>query len=519
MSNPFIVPPQSPATSTTVDQGDHRKSQKRIREGSEQQRALWASLLDENQHILCEARAGSGKSSSSREGMHRILERSPDASIQYAVFNNQNALEFAAEAPDGVRVGTVHAFGRVALAKTFRSMLEKNKTYALLDENADTKKAPRWLRRSIAQTVAAAKGQGLHPDAPHAVETMRYLLHRFDINPYGREEQIVGHAVDVLRRSLEWVELIDFDDMIYLPAHLDASFPQADYLFLDEVQDWSPCQHMLIPKMAASGRVIAVGDRYQSIYGFRGADIDSIPRLASHLAATREGRRDLPLTVTWRCPASHVDLARRFVPDIEPAPAAIDGEIEHVSHGDYAPGDMVLCYANAPIVSEALRLVASGRRAIVRGRKIGDSLLDILRTIPDQRTIAGVTAGIERWLAKELLRFSELENADDLVEEAKDRAAGLSAIAAGCETPTEIPAAIDRLFSDAANPASMPGAVVFSTIHRAKGLEAEHVHLIAVPMRKPKRDWEAQQQRNLEYVALTRSKRRLVFVDPSSIDE
>lgn len=60
-----------------------------------------------------------------------------------------------------------------------------------------------------------------------------------------------------------------------------------------------------------------------------------------------------------------------------------------------------------------------------------------------------------------------------------------------------------------------PADVVnFSTVHRAKGSEAERVWYVRTPLKVPRREWEEQQQRNLHYVALTRSKNVLAFVQP-----
>ena len=59
------------------------------------------------------------------------------------------------------------------------------------------------------------------------------------------------------------------------------------------------------------------------------------------------------------------------------------------------------------------------------------------------------------------------------------------------------------------------GAVTLSTVHRAKGLEAERV-IILRPDLLPlavERTWEKVQERNVKYVALTRSKRELIFAE------
>ncbi|MBY0527338.1 MAG: ATP-binding domain-containing protein [Gemmataceae bacterium] len=83
-------------------------------------------------------------------------------------------------------------------------------------------------------------------------------------------------------------------------------------------------------------------------------------------------------------------------------------------------------------------------------------------------------------------------------------------VLSACDSPADAETLIGQLFSDERK----AGVVTFSTVHRAKGDEADTVYLIDVPGRQPKRDWEARQQTNLRYVALTRSKRRLVFVEP-----
>jgi superfamily I DNA/RNA helicase len=70
---------------------------------------------------------------------------------------------------------------------------------------------------------------------------------------------------------------------------------------------------------------------------------------------------------------------------------------------------------------------------------------------------------------------------------------------------------IDNIFSDE------KGGTIFSTVHKAKGLESNVVYIIKpdqLPLeRKGQKDWEVEQEMNLKYVALTRSKDKLVFVN------
>lgn len=493
---------------------------RRLASGTPQQEAIWAALAaGPERHLLVEARAGTGKSSTAREGQHRQLAARPALAgrVRYAVFNAQMATEFRADCPAGVEVGTLHAFGYQALRAAFSSQVERNKSYLVLDETPEGRRLPRYLRRSVALLAAHAKNQGLCHDSPGVEDRLALLAEHHDVNAYGRKAWLVSAAAAVLRRSAEWVEVCDFDDMVWLPGLHQVAFPAVDVLYIDEAQDLNPAQHALLGPLAGAGRVVALGDRYQAIYAFRGADADSMPRLRERLGAA-----SLPLTVTWRCPRSHVELARAYVPDLEAHPAAAAGEVGRAAPDEaraaWGPGHMVLCPTNAPLVQSALALIAARRRVVVRGRAVGEQLLAVLRGCGEHRTVGAAAAAVERWRGKELLRLAELDGVEDLVESVCDRAAGLQAVLAACASPGEAEGVIRELFSDHADPRS-PDAVVLSTVHRAKGLEADTVWLLEAPRPAPKLPWQAQQQRNLRYVALTRSKRRLVFVETEGRDD
>ena len=74
----------------------------------------------------------------------------------------------------------------------------------------------------------------------------------------------------------------------------------------------------------------------------------------------------------------------------------------------------------------------------------------------------------------------------------------------------ELAASIEELFSDDASP------ITLSTCHRAKGLEGDRIFIHKaedLPMKwRNQLDWQKEQEDNLLYVALTRSKRELYIV-------
>lgn len=477
--------------------------------GTLQQEAFWSELESGNQHVVLEARAGTGKSTSCREGMHRLLEAYGDLSIRYCCFNKAIADEFRARCPTGVEVGTMHSFGLRALSKVSPDLrIEKDRVYLILDTLGI--KEPRWLRKAIATLVSLAKNHAIDPDGDPAAtyDALDELLLHYDVETWGRTGQVIGAAFDVLDYCKEDPGVIDFDDMLWLPAIHGMEFPKLDFLFLDEAQDLNPVQHRLAELMSGGGRTIVVGDPCQAIYGFRGADTNSIPNLRTRLCA-----RNMPLTVTFRCPRSHVELAREIVPDFEAAPEAPDGELRYGHPEDLAsvqPGDLVLCRANAPLIAACLDRIRSRQRAVMRGRAFGDQLSAILRRISGS-TIAEVVSEVRSWRSRELAKYSSRDGCEDLVEAVEDKAACLEAIADSCDSPAEMPEAIRALFDDSANPTTV---VTFSSVHRAKGSEARRVYLIdkGYTDRRPVRDWEAQQRRNLKYVSYTRSLHSLTIV-------
>lgn len=80
----------------------------------------------------------------------------------------------------------------------------------------------------------------------------------------------------------------------------------------------------------------------------------------------------------------------------------------------------------------------------------------------------------------------------------------------GIESVTDLIAYIDQLFRDAAN------SVTFSTVHKAKGKEAENVfilypHLMPLSYAESKEDRLGEQC--VQFVAVTRSLRDLTFVE------
>lgn len=348
--------------------------------------------------------------------------------------------------------------------------------------------------------------------------------------------EVLKSCMDVERHGR-----IDFADMVWLPVVLNLPVQRYDLLFVDESQDLSRCLQELVKK--AGKRLVFVGDDKQAIYGFAGADDKSLDRVKEELMKTERGVVELPLTRTRRCGHAIVAEAKRLVPDFEAFEGNNPGEVvnepfetqkctcgsikNHERHcragkPDYRSylkaGDMVLCRVNAPLVSECFKLIKSGKPANIQGRDIAKGLKDQLKTLSDDspfmKTVDFIPL-LEEWYFKS----SNAERAKRNPSDAKlislaDRYECLLAFCEQAENVAGVTQKIDSIFTDDRNPKTM---VMFSSIHRAKGLEADTVYLLEpgdakVPHPMAKTDWAIKQEWNLRYVAITRAIRRLVFV-------
>lgn len=241
----------------------------------------------------------------------------------------------------------------------------------------------------------------------------------------------------------------------------------------------------------------------------------------------------MPLTVTRRCPKSHVRLAQALVPAIQAMDDAPEGVVECASTDkaltEMRPGDLVLCRANAPLVPVCYALIRHGVKAVIRGRDIGTGLLALIdKLIPaSNRRIQSVHTLLENLTAYTQREMGKLARLGDRgaskVQALQDRQECLIALTDGVQSIDGLKAKIGVIFADFEVDGAPKDAVVLGSVHKTKGLEAGTVWVIApelLPHPMAKRPWEQVQERNLAYVAATRAKYdkskgwdgRLVFV-------
>lgn len=288
-------------------------------------------------------------------------------------------------------------------------------------------------------------------------------------------------------------------------------------------QDLNACQRDLILRArgryidqktgeTAYGRFLFVGDDRQAIMGFAGADTRSFWTIQETLSAAV-----LPLDICYRCPKTHVQLAANIVPDIRHAPTAKTGEIRAIFAADAAraidKGDLIMCRKTAPLVGLCLRLIRAGKPAQVRGRDIAAQLIELTDTIQEIANTyppCSFMEALQRWEDAQAERLRDLDDAEQRIERIRDMAESLRVCFQEWGSAEAMKAKIASIFADS------DAAIWLSTVHKAKGLEADNAFILHprdMPMtRKGQTAEQFQQELNILYVALTRAKKVLTFI-------
>ncbi len=476
-------------------------------------------FVDPFGNLVVRARAGTGKTTVIIAG----VKRAPEKKVLVCAFSKIIQVELEkrlGKNPDKV-AKTFHSIGLACVLK-FRPGIkwEFSSTRAdKLTESVCGRGVPDTIKKLV--TILHTKGREITPYAKHPGDLIELAI-KFDCEPDEQWENSGFPLERIEEYALAAMELaadvksgdtIDGSDMIFLPVRNGWLYPMYDLVVVDETQDMNTAQ-LEIAKgvLRVGGRMCIVGDDRQSIFGFRGADSDTIDRMKAELNAA-----ELGLTVTYRCGKRIVRLAQEYVPDISAALQNPEGKIDYCTSVDLlaqaGPSDYILSRVNAPLVSTAMKLLRAGKRTKINGMEIGKGLVNLVRKLK-ARSVPEFLGKVVSWETKQIVRLKGMldqaeENRKKFIEskmaDVNDRAAMLLELADGAKNVDEIQNRIENLFKD--DGLGDAGMIVCSSIHRAKGLEADRVFILEDTLRQ----WNTEEQ-NLCYVAITRAKKTLVWV-------
>lgn len=287
--------------------------------------------------VLVLAGAGTGKTRVLTTRIAHILSqgRAYPSQILAVTFTNKAAREMkqrigllVGEAVEGMPwLGTFHSIG-VKMLRRHAELANLRSDFTILDtddvirlikqliqaEGLDDK---RWPARQFAMMIDGWKNKGLGPAEIPEGDARAFA------NGKGRE------LYKAYQDRLQTLNACDFGDLLCHPIRIFRAYPDVlkeyqkrfKYILVDEYQDTNTAQYMWLRLLAqetgAPGQknVCCVGDDDQSIYGWRGAEVDNILRFdkdfpgavvirlernyrstahilgaASHLIAHNEGR-------------------------------------------------------------------------------------------------------------------------------------------------------------------------------------------------------------------------------------
>ncbi|RYX83937.1 ATP-dependent helicase [bacterium] len=526
-----LVPPVAPSVPRIV--------------GTPQQEAFWLEIETGKTHMTFDALAGTGKSFSICHGGRVALRKYPNLRVGYCAYNRSIADELRSKIPAGAEADTFHSYGKRAIADHLGRQpdVQDGKTgillkQLLLPEEFDARKrVPKPLLKAVSGIVSMCKSY-LLDGTPSEIDFI-VKRHEIELAPNRAKaekgvsispQQIAADAAfkarvyelvpKVLERSKEMISTIDYDDMLWLPIVLDLpTIPVFHLLFVDESQDLNRARQELAFRMChRKGRIVCVGDRNQAIYGFTGADAQSMATMAERMKATERGFKGMPLTVSFRCPKAAAVEAQKIVPTFEVLPDAIEGSVEHISEKDapthMQPGHMVLCRCNAPLVKMAHQLLRAKKKALLKGKDLSKPIKELMDTL-GENDVKAMGDALKSYRAIEVDRLNDANKSPQVIAAFEDKCETLEVLMEGCSNRAQVESKIDQIFEKQ----DPEGAVILMTAHGSKGLEADVVWLLKPGLMphpsvlKSGDEDQLQQEMNLRYVALTRTKNRLIFID------
>lgn len=517
----------------------------------------WVS--NERGSAILNAVAGAGKTTTILNGIALMRGK-----VWFGVYNKKMADEIKGkmaerkdlakrarfeERQERVESSTFHSlgFGIVRdFAKPNRVEVDEKKVQKIVDQIITAKEATaqqprddlRELAGTILQLVSMAKNRGFVPAANvkpglsnmDDVNAWLDMVAHFDIGDTLEDDQIntaIAFARTVLRQSNADISTIDMDDMVYLPLARSmrlAPWHQFNWVLIDEAQDTNPSRRALAAKvLAAGGRLVAVGDPHQAIYGFTGADNDSLEQIRAQFNAL-----ELPLTVTYRCPKAVVAHARQWVSHITAHESAPEGSVTSQDYADFVESlpslprehygeTAILCRYNKYLVGLCFKMIRMGLPAKIEGRNIGEGLVKLATRWKAVKTVNGLETKLREYQEREVakaLKNEQEQKADRITDEVATIMVVIDRVREkGLDRVSDVVDAIEDIFAD--NVAGA-GLITLCSAHKSKGLEWENVYLLdrasLMPSKFAKQDWQVDQEINLIYVAVTRAKVSLVEV-------
>lgn len=432
---------------------------------------------------------------------------------------------------------TLHSFGRSVLVDRYNfGLYFDDKRYLTLLINSCKKRFLKTSFNNYKPTVKALNGKQAYQIAYYAKAMFDFGRMYMCIDDIKKIELILlengyfepdvdAHLYeDVYKSLIKWYKselekdeiTIDYTDMIFIPAYLGLvpSMYGYDYLLVDEAQDLSVMQHtfvdLIIPKVK---KWVAVGDEYQSIYGFAGSATN-----AFGLFKQKANVKQMPLSLTYRCPPEVVNLMDKVRPNHTEAFKQSDPSTKAVlfltedQYDSIPNGAMIVCRNSGPLISLYFELLSRDRKVTIKGKDIQSSLQRFCKKYKND-TIDTALSKMEREYEK---LYNNREQSDKdfikwyIFDENYSNFRLVNFHMRGSRNTIE-----DFVYQIQSIFKTKSQAIELMTIHKSKGLEADFVGFLdenLIPSKFATQTDQIEQELNLRFVALSRAKKTLAFI-------
>lgn len=457
---------------------------------TDEQSAILDAVLEGNENLQLVARAGAAKTST----LQMIAEVQPKRSILSLAFNKAIATEMKERLPSNCQSLTLNALGHRAIGGFFSKWpkVKADKMYSIL---RDLNPPPKGFA-DLLSACRQAKALGYFPSSrAKSLVDEEELFKAIDLKLDDTEK---GFVLAACKKSADmvWEGTIDFDDQILVSTLCSSiSFDRYQIVLVDEAQDLSSLNHAMLAKIAKGNtRVIIAGDPLQAIYAFRGAHTFSMEALAERFDC-----HSYSLNTTFRCAKKIVRHVNKFAPDMVARHDAPEGIVEEIGRDwnleNIPTNSAIICRRNAPLFYLSLQFFLARIPAEFVGNDAIIRLENILKGIRDKRARkAAVLRHAEAWKEERLTKNKDSQHVRDMYD-------CLILLAESFDTLQEI-----RTFLRQQR--NIQGRIKLLTVHKAKGLEFGTSFILQQSLFS-----EEGQESNIQYVAKTRSRDSLYYLD------
>ena len=207
----------------------------------------------------------------------------------------------------------------------------------------------------------------------------------FKPRPGARFEFIVKEVYPLYQKALMRSNAVDFDDLLLLPLRLFQEVPEIleryrlkyQYILVDEYQDTNKPQFDLIDKLAKNHRnLCVVGDDDQSIYSWRGANVENILKFDTHYPECKVFKLEQNYRSTNNILKAASDVVANNI-----------NRAKKTLWSDKPSGDQLIKIESGSDYDEAAAIAASIQKEIIKSKKAFKNFAILYRTNAQTRIL------------------------------------------------------------------------------------------------------------------------------------